>query len=104
MPRHAKEAGALDAGIDARRVMRLGTEYRATEGLPLVLVDADGREIWRLGNCSVCARLPRIFPQGGALPRAPSAGGGGVVPMGRAVHLHLPVRPGDIRGPPFEES
>ena len=47
----------LDDGIDARRVMRLGTEYRATEGLPLVLVDADGREVWRLGNCSVCARL-----------------------------------------------
>jgi len=37
--------------------MRLGTEYRATAGLPLVLVDAEGREVWRLGNCSVCVRL-----------------------------------------------
>jgi two-component system response regulator YesN len=57
MPRHARATGTLDAGIDARRVMRLGTEYRATEGLPLVLVDADGREVWRLGICSVCTRL-----------------------------------------------
>ena len=59
MPRRARIPGTLDAGIDARRVMRLGTEYRATAGLPLVLVDADGREVWRLGNCSVCARLSR---------------------------------------------
>ena len=39
--------------------MRLAAEYRSTVGLPLVLVDADGREMWRLGNCSVCARLSR---------------------------------------------
>jgi len=37
--------------------MRLGAEYRATAGLPLMLVDADGREVWRLGNCPLCARL-----------------------------------------------
>jgi two-component system response regulator YesN len=39
--------------------MRLGTEYRATVGLPLVLVDAEGREVWRLGTCTLCARLSR---------------------------------------------
>jgi two-component system, response regulator YesN len=59
MPRHAGAPGTLDAGIDARRVLRLGTEYRATSGLPLVLVDADGREVWSLGTCAVCARLSR---------------------------------------------
>jgi len=59
MSGRARTPGALDAGIDARRVMRLGTEYRATAGLPLVLVDANGREVWRLGNCPVCARLSR---------------------------------------------
>jgi len=57
MLRRSRATGALDTGIDARRVMKLGTEYRATAGLPLVLVDADGREVWRLGNCSLCARL-----------------------------------------------
>jgi two-component system, response regulator YesN len=39
--------------------MRLGAEYRATTGLPLVLVEESGREVWRLGACSVCARLSR---------------------------------------------
>jgi two-component system response regulator YesN len=57
MRKRAGGPGALDDGIDPRRVMRLGTEYRATAGLPLVLVDSEGREIWRLGNCPVCARL-----------------------------------------------
>ncbi len=37
--------------------MRLGTEFRASTGLPLVLADAGGREIWRLGACPVCGRL-----------------------------------------------
>ena len=37
--------------------MRLGTEFRASTGLPLVLVDAAGRELWRLGACAVCGRL-----------------------------------------------
>jgi two-component system response regulator YesN len=49
----------LDSGIDPRKVMRLGTEYRASTGLPLVLVDEAGREVWRLGTCAVCARLSR---------------------------------------------
>jgi len=39
--------------------MRLGAEYRASSGLPLVFVDESGREIWRLGTCAVCARLSR---------------------------------------------
>ncbi len=37
--------------------MRLGTEFRASTGLPLMLTDAGGREIWRLGACPVCGRL-----------------------------------------------
>lgn len=57
MQRRLQPSGLLDAGIDPQRVMRLGTEYRATAGLPLVLVDADGREVWKLGSCLVCARL-----------------------------------------------
>jgi two-component system response regulator YesN len=47
----------LDTGVDSRKVMRLGTEYRASTGLPLVFVDGSGREIWRLGTCAVCSRL-----------------------------------------------
>ncbi len=49
----------LDPGLDTRKVMRLGTEYRASTGLPLVLVNDSGREVWKLGTCSVCARLSR---------------------------------------------
>ncbi|HET6450053.1 MAG TPA: helix-turn-helix domain-containing protein [Spirochaetia bacterium] len=37
--------------------MRLGAEFRSSAGLPLVLVDASGREIWKLGACPVCAKL-----------------------------------------------
>ncbi|HTZ51523.1 MAG TPA: helix-turn-helix domain-containing protein [Spirochaetia bacterium] len=49
----------LNPGVDSRKVMRLGTEYRASTGLPLVLVEESGREVWRLGTCSVCSRLSR---------------------------------------------
>lgn len=59
MPRRSGKHGKQDIGIDSRRAMRLGTEYRSTVGLPLALVNPDGREIWRLGNCSVCSRLSR---------------------------------------------
>ncbi|MGA2977231.1 MAG: helix-turn-helix domain-containing protein [Spirochaetia bacterium] len=48
---------AAHAGIDVRRAQRLGAEYRAATGLPLLLVDAEGRELWKLGGCSLCARL-----------------------------------------------
>src|SRR5208282_2856589 len=58
MPRTPRAAAALP-GIDTRRALRLGAEYRSTVGLPLVLVDADGRETWRLGSCSLCTRLSR---------------------------------------------
>ncbi|HTO21899.1 MAG TPA: helix-turn-helix domain-containing protein [Spirochaetia bacterium] len=37
--------------------MRLGTEFRSSAGLPLVLTDSSGREVWRLGACSVCGKL-----------------------------------------------
>jgi len=41
-----------------RRITRLAAEYKAATGLPLLLVDAEGREIWRSSaGCAVCARL-----------------------------------------------
>ena len=49
----------VNMGVDARKAMRLGSEYRASTGLPLVLVDESGREVWRLGTCAVCSRLAR---------------------------------------------
>jgi two-component system, response regulator YesN len=44
-------------GIDAERVRRLGAEFRAATGLPLLLVDGEGRELWSLGGCRLCERL-----------------------------------------------
>ena len=45
--------------LDMRKIQRLGAEYRAASGLPLCLVDNNGRELWKLGGCGLCARLPR---------------------------------------------
>ncbi len=56
MPRTAADPAG---GIEVRRVMRLATEYRASTGLPLILVDAGGRVVWKLGGCALCARLTR---------------------------------------------
>jgi ligand-binding sensor protein len=47
------------AARDLPRVKRLGAEYRAASGLPLVLTDREGRERWRLGGCMLCQRLAR---------------------------------------------
>jgi two-component system, response regulator YesN len=45
--------------LDMQRIQRLGAEYRAASGLPLSLVEAGGWELWKLGGCGLCARLPR---------------------------------------------
>jgi two-component system, response regulator YesN len=45
---------------DSTRVSRLAAEYRASTGLPLVQVDAEGRAVWRSATgCSVCAHVAR---------------------------------------------
>src|SRR5271157_128550 len=44
-----------------------------------------------------------LVPQGVPLPRLSSPGRGGILPLGRAVYLRLPVRPRDIRRPPLTE-
>ncbi len=35
----------------------MAADYRASTGLPLILVDEEGREQWRLGGCTLCARF-----------------------------------------------
>jgi two-component system response regulator YesN len=35
----------------------MAADYRTSTGLPLLLVDAEGREQWRLGDCTLCARF-----------------------------------------------
>jgi len=47
----------MPPGIDAARVRRLCREFGASTGLPLLLVDAGGREIWSVGGCSLCRML-----------------------------------------------
>jgi two-component system, response regulator YesN len=42
---------------DLAVLKKLGAEYRAATGLPLLLVDAQGRRLWGLGSCPLCARL-----------------------------------------------
>ena len=54
--------GSLDkaaaAGVDLPRVRQLGAEFRTSTGLPLVLVGRDGGELWSLGSCPLCTRIP----------------------------------------------
>ncbi len=42
-------------GVDKERIARLGRDYRRATGLPLRLVDPEGRELWSLGRCGHCA-------------------------------------------------
>jgi two-component system response regulator YesN len=61
--RLAPRAASRTAPFELARVKRLGAEYRAASGLPLVLTDRSGRERWRLGACRLCqllARSPRL--------------------------------------------
>jgi len=44
-------------GIDLSLLKRLGAEYQSSARLPLLLVDAEGRKLWSLGGCALCARL-----------------------------------------------
>ena len=46
------------AGVDLPRVRQLGAEFRTATGLPLLLVDQAGGEMWSLGSCPLCARIP----------------------------------------------
>ncbi len=45
------------SSADLQRVRGMAADYRASTGLPLVLVDEEGREQWRLGGCTLCARF-----------------------------------------------
>jgi ligand-binding sensor protein len=42
---------------DISKVKRLGAEYRHATGLPLLLVDSEGRGLWSQGGCTLCRRL-----------------------------------------------
>jgi len=44
--------------MDLPRLRQLGAEFRTSTGLPLLLVDLSGREMWSLGTCPLCARIP----------------------------------------------
>jgi two-component system, response regulator YesN len=45
-------------GVDLPRLRQLGAEFRTATGLPLLLVDQPGGELWSLGSCPLCARIP----------------------------------------------
>ena len=42
---------------EIQKIRRLAADYRASTGLPLLLVDGEGRETWRLGACTLCGRF-----------------------------------------------
>ncbi|HEY9593305.1 MAG TPA: PocR ligand-binding domain-containing protein, partial [Spirochaetia bacterium] len=42
---------------ETQKIRRLAADYRASTGLPLLLVDVDGRASWRLGDCTLCGRF-----------------------------------------------
>jgi two-component system response regulator YesN len=44
---------------DEPRLRQLAADFRAATGLPVVAVDREGREAWRLGACPLCARTAR---------------------------------------------
>jgi AraC-like DNA-binding protein len=47
----------MDGWGETRKARLFGPEYRTATGLPLVLVDREGKERWRMGSCAVCTRL-----------------------------------------------
>ena len=89
----------LPPGIDLTALKGLGAEYRAITGLPLLLVDTEGRRLWGIGNCPLCALLSdspkREKICGDHERRAVEES----FRWGEAVHLRLPLRAGDICGP-----
>jgi AraC-like DNA-binding protein len=58
-PRSALDPALRSTSLELLRVKRLGAEYRAATGMPLVLCDRNGTEQWRLGGCMLCQRLGR---------------------------------------------
>jgi len=55
---HHASLPAIDAaGVDIPRVRQLGAEFRTSTGLPLLLVDRAGRDLWSLGGCPLRGRL-----------------------------------------------
>lgn len=52
-----KWTSARQSGVDLAALKRLGAEYHASTGLPLLLVDPQGRRIWGMNSCPVCSRL-----------------------------------------------
>ena len=48
----------LPPGVDLPRIRQLAAEFRTSTGLPLLLVDLEGKTLWSLGGCPLCARIP----------------------------------------------
>lgn len=61
-------------GIDLAALKRLGAEYRRTTGLPLLLVDSEGRKVWSLGGCPVVRPVCGVSQAGKDLRRLPAKG------------------------------
>lgn len=57
--RHAPRAPVDVAEGDLARIRELGAEFRTSTGLPLLLVDRTGRELWSLSGCPLRAKLSR---------------------------------------------
>jgi two-component system response regulator YesN len=47
------------AGVDLARIRQLGAEFRTSTGLPLLLVDSTGRDLWSLSGCPLRGKLAR---------------------------------------------
>ena len=54
---HASPADIATAEVDLPRVRKLGADFRTSTGLPLLLVDRTGRDLWSLGGCPLRAKL-----------------------------------------------
>jgi len=44
-------------GVNIALVKKIGTEYHAAVPLPFIVVDPQGRQLWGLGRCALCARF-----------------------------------------------
>ena len=85
-----------------QRVMQAGRGVPGRHGAaPRCSWTPTGREMWRLGNCAVCARLPGSPSRDSLCREHRRTRDRGILPLGRAVHLRLPLRPRDIRRSPL---
>ena len=84
---------------DLSKVKRLGAEYRHATGLPPPPRRLRREGALEPGRLHPLSKPPGLTQARKGLPGPSAEGRGGILSLGRALHLGLPVRAGHLRGP-----